>query len=65
MPKCKPCKGIVKRVRITRNGKVVRRGSGVGHRKVVKTKRQKRRLRRAKPLAAPAARALKRMLGLM
>jgi len=64
MPKFKPCKGILKRVRITKNGKVVSRGAGVGHRKVVKTKKQKRRLRRARPLDPVAARICRKLIGM-
>ncbi|MCX7933773.1 MAG: 50S ribosomal protein L35 [Planctomycetota bacterium] len=63
MPKCKPCKAILKRVRITKRGKVVSRGSGIGHRKVVKSPKRKRRLRRSQPLAPAAARIVRKLVG--
>ena len=63
MPKQKPCKGLVKRVRVTKNGKVVRVSSGVGHRKAVKSAKRKRRLRRVKPLSPVTARQVKKLLG--
>jgi len=63
MPKQKPCKGVAKRVRVTKNGKVVCVSSGVGHRKAGKSQKRKRRLRRVKPLSPQAARQAKVLLG--
>ena len=63
MPKYKPCKGVAKRVRVTRNGKVVSTSSGSGHRKAVKNQKRKRRLRRNRPLDPVAARQAKELLG--
>ncbi len=63
MPKCKPCKAVLKRVRITKRGKVLSRGSGIGHRKVIKSAKRKRRLRRNQPLAPEAARIIRKLAG--
>ena len=64
MPKGKPCKGLVKRVRVTKNGKVMARGSGSTHRRVVKTAAAKRRVRQIRPLHPTAANVVKKALGL-
>lgn len=62
MPKQKPSKGVRRRVRVTKNGKVVSKSSGSVHRRVVKTPKQRRRLRRIRPLHPVAARTLKKLL---
>lgn len=62
MPKQKPCKGLVRRVRVTKNGKVVSKSCGSVHRRVVKTPKQRRRLRRTRPLHPTAARAILKLL---
>jgi large subunit ribosomal protein L35 len=64
MPKFKPRKSVKKRFRLTATGKVVCRGSGSVHRRVLKSAKRKRRLMRTKPLHAHAARAVKTMLGM-
>ncbi len=53
--KFKPHKGLGKRVRITRNGKVVHSKVGGRHRKSLHTSKQNRQLRRSH-LAAPVER---------
>ena len=42
MPKVKTMKGLAKRVRVTRNGKLVRRNSWTSHRLHQKSKKHKR-----------------------
>jgi len=64
MPKLKTHKASLKRFRVTKNGKVVRVGAFTGHIKSSKTAKQKRRLRRVKPIAKPEARRIKRLLGM-
>ncbi len=61
MPKQKPCKGLVKRVRITRNGKVVSISSGSGHRKSRKSTKRNRMLKRGKPLSKVAAKMVRNL----
>jgi large subunit ribosomal protein L35 len=64
MPKFKPNKGVLKRVRVTRNGKVVVVGAGTEHRMANKNAKRKRRMKRHKPLSNTAAREVKRLIGL-
>ena len=47
MPKHKSHKGIRKRVRLTRNGKIVRKHANAGHLMSGKSGQRRRRLRRA------------------
>ena len=65
MPKGKPCKGLVKRVRVTGTGKVLAKGSGSTHRRVVKTAAARRRVRQKRPLHPTAANIVKSALGLL
>jgi len=65
MPKGKPCKGLVKRVRVTKNGKVMAKGSGSTHRRVVKTAAAKRRVRRIRALEPAAAAMVRKAIGLL
>lgn len=62
MPKQKPSKGVRRRVRVTKNGKVVSKSCGSVHRRVVKTPKQRRRLRRIRALHPVAARQLRKLL---
>jgi ribosomal protein L35 len=64
MPKLKPCKALRKRVRVTKNGKVVGKSSGTVHRRVVKTPKRRRQLKRIRVLDNVAAKIVKKMLGL-
>lgn len=62
MPKMKPNKGIAKRVRVTRNGKVLAKGCGSSHRKVRKSPKRNRMLRQIRPLEESAAKAIRKLL---
>ncbi len=63
MPKMKTNKGLAKRVRVTRNGKVVSTSAGFDHRRTRKSAKQKRRLRRVRPLAKAAAKIVRKTIG--
>lgn len=63
MPKMKPCKGILSRMRVTKNGKVVRPSAGTAHRKAIKNAKRRRQLRRIKPLSPTAAKLVKKLIG--
>ena len=63
MPKLKTRKGIVKRVRVTRNGKLVRRNSWTSHRLHQKSKKHKRKDHTEIPVAKADSKAVRRALG--
>lgn len=63
MPKQKPVKGLVKRVKITKNGKILAKGCGSSHRRVVKSAKQKRRLGQVRPVHPTAAKIIMNQLG--
>ena len=63
MPKLKTRKGIVKRVRVTRNGKLVRRNSWMSHRLHQKSKKHKRKDHTEQPVAKADSKAVRRALG--
>ncbi len=65
MPKQKPCKSLVKRVRVTRTGKVMAKGAGGRHKRVRKSPAQKRRLSKIRPLEGAAVRQIRLGLGLI
>lgn len=65
MPKQKPCKGLVRRVRVTRTGKVMAKGAGGRHKRVRKSPQQKRRLAKIRPLEKAAVRQIRHGLGLI
>jgi len=65
MPKLKTRKGVAKRARVTRNGKVLVSRPGRRHLLSVKSGKRRRRLRRKQILPAIAAKRVKRMLGMM
>lgn len=65
MPKQKPCKSLVKRVRVTRNGKVMAKGAGSRHKRVRKSPQQKRRLGKVRPLEGAAVKQIRLGLGLI
>ena len=65
MPKQKPCKGLVRRVRVTRTGKVMAKGAGGRHKRVRKSPQQKRRLAKIRPLEKAAVRQIRNGLGLI
>jgi len=64
MPKLKPHKGLLKRVRITARGKVVRKMSFAGHLMSGKSGKRRRQLRRKATLVGRTARNVRRALGL-
>ena len=64
MPKIKTRKGISKRVRVTRNGKMVRRTSWTSHRLHQKSKEHKRKDHTEQPVAHGDRKAIKRALGI-
>ena len=63
MPKLKTRKGIAKRVRVTRNGKIVRRNSWMSHRLHQKSKTHKRKDHTEQKVAKGDRKAVKRALG--
>ena len=63
MPKVKTMKGLAKRVRVTRNGKLVRRNSWTSHRLHQKSKKHKRKDHTEQPVAKPDSKAVRRALG--
>ena len=63
MPKQKPHKGLGKRVRVTRTGKVVRHQACRGHLMSGKSGRRRQRLRRPVLVTGKVARNLKRAMG--
>ena len=63
MPKLKTRKGISKRVRVTRNGKLVRRNSWTSHRLHQKSKKHKRKDHTEMPVAKADSKAVRRALG--
>ncbi len=65
MPKQKPVKALVKRVRVTRNGKVMAKGAGGRHKRVRKSAVQKRRLSKVRPLEGAAVKQIRLGLGLI
>ena len=65
MPKQKPCKGLVKRVRVTNSGKIMAKGAGGRHKRVRKSAVQKRRLSKIRPLEKAAAKQIRLGLGLI
>lgn len=62
MPKQKPCKGLRSRVRVTKNGKVVSKSCGSVHRKVVKSPKRRRQLKRIRVMDNTAAKKIKKLL---
>jgi len=63
MPKRKTHKGVAKRVRRTRNGKIVRNQANRGHLMSGKSGARKRRLRRKETVKTAQAKAYARALG--
>ena len=63
MPKQKTMKGLAKRVRITRNGKLVRRNSWTSHRLHQKSKKHKRKDHTEQPVSKADRKRVKKLLG--
>ncbi len=64
MAKQKTQKSILKRFKITKNGKVLHRSSFARHLRTKKSASQKRRQAQVKHMVGPRARKIKRMLAL-
>ncbi|MBP5233403.1 MAG: 50S ribosomal protein L35 [Planctomycetes bacterium] len=62
MPKLKPCKAMRSRVRVTKNGKVVSKSCGTVHRRVVKSPKKRRQLKRIRVLDNTAAKKVRKLL---
>lgn len=62
MPKNKPHKSTLKRIRITRTGKVKHRKAGSKHLRSRKSPTRLRRLRRGSIMAGPGARTMSRLI---
>jgi len=63
VPKLKTRKGLVKRVRVTRNGKLMRRNSWTSHRLHQKSKRHKRKDHTELQVAHGDRKTVRRALG--
>jgi len=63
MPKLKTHKGLSKRVKITKNGKILRPHSGKSHLNSGMSPKRRRQLRRKALIAAGFVRRIKRALG--
>ena len=64
MPKIKTRKGISKRVRVTRNGKLMRRTSWMSHRLHQKSKQHKRKDHTEQQVASGDRQSVKRALAI-
>ena len=62
MPKLKTKKGVVKRFKITKSGKVKKRWANRGHILSKKSPKRKRKLRRSSYLVATDAKKVRRMM---
>jgi large subunit ribosomal protein L35 len=62
MPKMKTRKGVTKRVRVTKNGKIMRRKAGLRHLLSGKSRKRKRQLRGAVAVAPADVARVKRSL---
>ena len=63
MPKQKTRKSVAKRFKITKTGKVIRRGSYGRHLKAGKTKKRQRRQKVPKQVTGTMAKKIKKILG--
>ena len=63
MPKVKTMKGLAKRVRVTRNGKIVRRNSWTSHRLHQKSKKHKRKDHTEQKVSKADRKTVRRALG--
>ena len=64
MPKIKTQKGIAKRVRVTRTGKLMRRSSSKSHLLEHKSKKRKRNFHKQQPVDHSDRKAVRRALGI-
>lgn len=63
MPKAKTNKAVKKRVKVTKNGKVLLNRAGKGHLLSKKSAKRRRHLRKKRVAAEMDAKRLKKMLG--
>ena len=63
MPKLKTQKGIAKRVRVTRNGKLMRRSSWKSHLLEHKSEKRKRKYANEQPVSKADRKTVRRALG--
>ncbi len=63
MPKLKTRKGIAKRIRVTRNGKLIRAASWKSHLLEHKSQKRKRNYENDQPVSKADAKAVRRALG--
>lgn len=63
MPKLKPHKGLLKRIKVSARGKVMRRMTGAQHLMSGKTGRRRQRLRRSVVVTGRLARTIRRAVG--
>ena len=64
MPKLKTQKGIAKRVRVTRTGKLMRRSASKSHLLEHKSKKRKRKYEDKQPVDKTDRKAVRRALGI-
>ena len=64
MPKIKTRKGIAKRVRVTRTGKLMRASAWKSHRLEHKSKKRKRNYENKQPVAKADRKEVRRALGI-
>ena len=64
MPKMKTNKALVKRIKVTGTGKLMRHRAGAGHLKSRKSPKRIRRFRKATGVSPGFTRQAKRMLGI-
>ena len=64
MPKIKTHKGLAKRIKVTKNGKIKRMKAGRGHLMTSKNGKRKLRLRKSGLVSGVEERKIKRMLGI-
>lgn len=65
MPKMKTHRGAAKRLKVTGTGKVARHSAYVGHKKLSKSPKQKRRLRQGALVSASEQRRIRRLIPYM
>lgn len=64
MPKLKTHKGVAKRVKVTKTGKILRKSAGKRHLAAGKSSERKRRLRHSVTMTGGEAKRFKRLLNL-
>ena len=64
MPKLKTCKGMKKRIKLTKRGKIKRRRSGAGHLMSGKKAKRRRSLRRWADASPGDKRRILKLIGL-